>query len=152
MTTEFAIRPIIFAGLLGCFALLATGCSPATQVVGTWDLDPNRPVPNEFFDANPAIASLLVLSTPQVELAFAGDGNFTLVAAVGPMKREGKGSWRFVKMEGKTLLLMVKEAGKTEERELRFTLVDNDHAEIQLPISIPGIKNEPFSFVKQKPS
>lgn len=135
--------------LLSCLALCATGCSPATQVVGTWKIDSTKAIPGDFMKANPLIGAFLAVSQPTVEVKFAGDGNFNLRAEVGPVKQEGKGSWRYVKSDGKTLILMVKESGKTEESELRFTPVDNDHAEIQMPT---GFSKEPFSFVKVPPA
>lgn len=140
--------------LLGSLALAATGCSPATKVVGTWDLDPNKPLPGEFFEANPLMGALLAISKPQFQATFAGDGGFNLKFAAGQLKLEKKGSWRFVKVEGETLLLMIKEAGQTEENELRFTPVDNDHAEMKIILDVPGGKQikPAFSFVKQKPS
>ena len=140
--------------LLGSLALLATGCSPATKVVGTWDIDSSKPIPNELFEANPLLGAMLALSKPQFQATFAGDGAFTLKFAAGQIKLEKKGSWRFVKLEGQTLLLMIKEAGKTEENELRFTPVDNEHAEMKIILDVPGGKQitPSFSFVKQKPS
>ncbi len=147
-------RRIVLAACLSGLALLAGGCSPATQVVGTWDIDPNKPMPSEFVEANPLIGAMLLLGKPQFEITFAGDGSFAVKASIGPAKQDWKGSWRFVKSEGKTLLLMIKRAGETEEDELRFTLVDNEHAEIQVPVDVPGRKRikPAFPFVRKKES
>ena len=134
--------------ILASLALFATGCSPATRVVGTWKLDSSKKIPDDFIKANPLVGALLAVGQPTIEATFAGDGNFNLRGEIGPMKQDGKGSWRYVKSEGKTLILMIKESGKTDESELRFTPVDNDHAEIQIPL---GFSKQPFSFVKVPP-
>jgi hypothetical protein len=154
MFQSAANRRWLWAFFLGGFALLATGCSPATKVVGTWELDNNQPIPAEFFEANPLMGALLAVGKPQFQATFAGDGNFQLKFTAHQLQVEKQGSWRFVKVEGETLLLMIKEAGKTEENELRFTPVDNDHAEMTINIDLPGGKKiQPsFSFVKQKAS
>lgn len=144
--------------LLGGLALLSAGCSPATQVVGTWDLDPNQAIPAEFFESNPLLGAFLAVGNPQLkpqfQATFASEGGFTLLFNAGPVKFERKGTWRFVKLEGETLLLMVKEAGKTDENELRFRPVDKDHAEMTMEIDLPGGRkiNPSFAFVKQKPA
>jgi hypothetical protein len=137
--------------LLAFAALLAAGCSPATNVVGTWDLDPSKPIPADFFENNPLIGALLAVGQPEFQITFAGTGQFSLKYVVGPFKGEKKGSWRYVKLDGKSLLLMVKEANKTDEDELRFTMVDIDHANIEIPITVPGGKSlKPnFSFVRR---
>lgn len=150
VATKFA-RRLMLGCLLAAFTLLATGCSPATQVVGTWDLDSSKSLPSEFQSLNPEIAALLLFAKPTFQLKFAGDGNFSLKAVIGPQKVEKKGSWRFVKAEGKTLLLMIKESGQNEESELRFTVVDNEHAEIAIPLPF-GKEPMPFHFVKAKPA
>jgi hypothetical protein len=140
--------------LLGGLALLSAGCSPATQVVGTWDLDPNKAIPAEFFESNPLLGAFLAVGKPQFRATFAGEGGFSLQFEAGPAKFERKGTWRFVKLEGETLLLMVKEAGKTDENELRFRPVDKDHAEMTMEIDMPGGRKirPSFAFVKQKPA
>lgn len=145
-------RHLLMLACVGCLALLATGCSPAQQVVGTWDLDSSKPIPTEFFDANPLVGAMLAMGKPDFRVTMQGDGAFLLNAKAGPVAHEKKGSWRFVKTEGKALLLMVKEAGKTEETELRFTPIDADHAELRMELDIAGQKINPaFSFVKAKP-
>lgn len=144
-------RRLMLGCLLAALALSATGCSPATQVLGTWDRDSNKPLPAEFQAFNQDVAARLLLSQATFQLNFAGDGNFLLKFSAGPLKTEKKGSWRFVKAEGKTLLLMLKESGKNEESELRFTPVDNEHAEIAIPL--PFAKDPiSFPFVKAKPA
>jgi len=143
------MRSLNIAFFLCGVALLATGCSPATKVVGTWKIDSSKPIPGDFFKANPLVGALLATAQPTFEIKFAGDGNFNLRAEVGPFKQEGKGSWRYVKSDGETLIIMVKESGKSDESELRFRLVDNEHAEIQVPL---GFSKEPFSFVKVQPA
>ncbi|WP_254510587.1 hypothetical protein [Anatilimnocola floriformis] len=143
-----AIRSFSAALLVSSLALFATGCSPATQVVGTWKLDTTKALPADFMNANPLVGAFLAVSQPTIEAKFAGDGNFNLRAEGGPFKYAGKGSWRYVKSEGKTLILMIKESGKTDESELRFTPVDNEHAEIQIPLDF---SKKPFSFVKVPP-
>lgn len=144
-------RRLMLGCLLAAVTMLATGCSPATQVVGTWDLDSSKSLPSEFQTLNPEIAAVLLLTKPTFQLKFAGDGNFSLKFIGGPLKTEKKGSWRFVKAEGNTLLLMIKESGQNEESELRFTVVDNEHAEIAIPLPI-GKGPMPFHFVKAKPA
>jgi hypothetical protein len=144
-------RRLLLGCLLAAVLLLATGCSPATQVVGTWDLDYNKALPSEFQSLNPAIAAQLLFLKPPFQVKFAGDGNFSLKAAIGPQNVEKKGSWRFVKAEGKTVLLMIIVSGQNEESELRFTVVDNEHAEIAIPLPF-GKGPMPFHFVKAKPA
>ncbi|WP_425615462.1 hypothetical protein NA78x_005382 [Anatilimnocola sp. NA78] len=145
-------RRLLLLAAVGCLAFMATGCSPAQQVVGTWDLDSSKPIPTEFFDANPLVGAMLAMGKPDFQVTMQGDGAFHLKAKVGPVTQEKKGSWRFVKTEGKTLLLMVKEAGKTEETELRFTPLDAEHADLSMPLDLGGQKINPaFSFIKAKP-
>ncbi|QDU30735.1 hypothetical protein ETAA8_58830 [Anatilimnocola aggregata] len=151
MMFAYVRRFVVLTGL-GCLTLLTTGCSPAQQVVGTWNIDPSKPIPAEFFDANPLVASLMSVGSPEVRVTMNGDGAFSSIAGIGPIKQERTGSWRFVKTEGKTLLLMVKESGKDEETELRFTPLDAEHADLRMELDINGKKIKPaFSFVKAKP-
>ena len=153
MTTEFAIRPIIFAGLLGCFALLATGCSPATKVVGTWNVDYSQGIPSDFTKANQGLASTLLLLTPPIDVVFEGTGAYRVSGTFMGQKGEQKGTWRFLKMDGNTLILMVKPTGKADESELRMTFnTDNDHAEISMPMNLLGQqKSASLNFVRAKP-
>jgi hypothetical protein len=143
---RFSLAALFVSG-----ALLAAGCSPATQVVGTWDVDSSKALPGELFEANPLVAAYLAVAKPVFQIKFEGTGSFHVQYAIGPIKGEDKGTWRFVKAEGTTLLLMTKKAGETTESELRMTMVDNDHAEIVFPLPF-GKKPMPFSFVKAKPS
>jgi VCBS repeat-containing protein len=134
-------------------AFALTGCSPAQQIVGTWDLDTSKALGSELQAANPALAAFVPLLQPKVQITFEGNGNYAVKGTFGPQSLEKKGSWRYVKMDGKALVLMVKEAGKTDEDELRFTLTDADHAEMSVPMNVGGkTMNPSMPFVRVKPA
>jgi len=138
---------------LGTLAIFATGCSPAQQIVGKWDLDSAKALGGDMQAANPALAAFVPLMQPKVQITFAGDGNYAIEGKFGPTSVEKKGSWRYVKMDGKAMVLMVKEAGKTDENELRFTLTDADHAEMSVPMNVGGqTMNPAMPFVRVKPA
>lgn len=150
MNANRFLHCVKFSCLLAVLAFGCIGCSPATKVLGTWDIDSSKPIPPEFLQANPDVGMFLAVAKPLFQIKFEGDGNLSLKYGVGPWKGDGKGSWRYVKADGKTLLLMIKQTGQTDESELRFTPVDNEHAEIEFPLPF-GKKPMPFSFVKTKP-
>lgn len=143
---------------LACFVAVAlTGCSPAQQIVGKWDLDVAKamagaPIP-EGANNLQMLAAQALFEQVKVQISFEGNGSYAVSAKtpLGPPV-EKKGSWRYVKMDGKALVLMVKEAGKTDENELRFTPTDADHAEMSMPsLAIPGSKDA-MPFVRVKPA
>jgi VCBS repeat-containing protein len=121
--------------------------------VGKWDLDTSKALGGELQAANPALAAFVPLLQPKVQITFEGNGNYAVNGSFGTQSLEKKGSWRYVKMDGKALVLMVKEAGKTEEDELRFTLTDADHAEMSVPMNVGGkTMNPAMPFVRVKPA
>lgn len=139
--------------LLGSLALAATGCSPATKVVGTWNADYTKGIPGDFTTANPGLAATMVLLTPPIEVVFEGTGAYRVSGSFAGQKGEQKGTWRFVKMDGSTLILMVKPMNQADESELRMTFTpDNDHAEISMPMKLLGQeKSASLYFVRAKP-
>lgn len=151
--TTAAVRTFALA-CVGCMALLATGCSPAKVVVGTWELDSKGAISNDLQKSAPALAALLLFNAPEIRMTFEGTGGFAASTNMGGKAFDVKGSWRFVKADGKALILMVKEAGKTDENEVRFTLLDdNDHAEISRDLNFAGQTMKPaIKFVRVKPA
>ena len=145
-----AIFPVILASI----ATLAAGCSPAQPVVGTWELDTTKAISGDLQKSTPDLATQLLFMKPEVRITFDGTGGFNSSTKFVGKAMEVKGSWRFVKAEGKALVLMVKEAGKTEESEVRFTLTDdNNHAEISREVSFAGqTMNPAIKFVRVKPA
>jgi hypothetical protein len=146
-------RIVAFA-MMALLAALASGCSPAQQVVGKWDLDTARVMKqNEETDVTKRLMAEAVFKLVKVQIDFHGDGNYAVTGSFpGVPGVEKKGSWRYVKMDGKALVLMVKEAGKTDEDELRISLTDADHADISMPsMALPGQKDS-MPFVRVKPA
>ncbi len=151
----FTAATRIFAlAAVSCLALLATGCSPAQVVVGTWELDTNNAISNDLQKSAPALAAQMLFLKPEIRVTFEGTGGFAASTKIAGQGGEVKGSWRFVKADGKALILMVKEAGKTDENEVRFTLLDdNDHAEISRDLNFAGQSMKPaIKFVRVKPA
>lgn len=142
-----AVTFVLAAGLL-----LATGCSPAQQVVGKWEADINKAFEGSLEKLDPILASMITLQQATIKVEFAGNGSYERTVSFGPKSMTQKGSWRYVKMDQKALVLMVKEAGKTDEMELRFKLTDADHAEMSMPSqAVPGLPDS-LAFVRLKPA
>lgn len=130
-------------------SLLATGCSPAQRVVGKWELDTTKAFSSDLQAANPQLAAIITLTQPKVFVTVEGNGNYAMDGTIGAYK----GSWRFVKLDGETLVLMYKQAGGTDESELRVKFADADHAEVSVPMSLPGNMKAPaMQFVRVKPA
>jgi hypothetical protein len=137
---------------LAAGALFATGCSPAQQVVGKWEADIGKAMGGNSETSNPLVAAMITLNQVSIKVEFEGNGTYTRTVSGGGKSASQKGSWRYVKMDEKALVLMVKEAGKTDEMELRFTLTDADHAEMSMPsMATPGLPDS-MSFVRVKPA
>lgn len=153
MIVTTSVRTFAFVAI-GCLALLATGCSPAQVVVGTWELDTNSAISNDLQKSAPALPAQMLFMKPEIRMTFEGTGGFAASTKFAGQGFDVKGSWRFVKADGKALILMVKEAGKTDENEVRFTLLDdNDHAEISRDLNIAGQSMKPaIKFVRVKPA
>jgi len=137
----------IAAGLM-----FGTGCSPAQQVVGTWEADIGKAFGGNLEKLDPVLASMITLKQATIKVQFEGNGSYQRIVTVGAQAMTQKGSWRYVKMDQKALVLMVKEAGKTDEMELRFKMTDADHAEMSMPsAAVPGLPDS-MSFVRVKPA
>lgn len=105
------------------FAFLAAVClagcgSPTAKLLGKWQMSANAG------SGNPMLAMLA--STMKGELEFKGDGNFTMSIKTPLGDKSATGTWRFVKVDGKALVLAVKTAD-ISERETRLEFTDNDH-------------------------
>lgn len=143
------------AAFVVCFlALVATGCSPAQVVVGTWELDTKSAISSDLQETMPALAAQILFMKPEVKMTFEGTGGFAAKSNFPGLSGDVKGSWRYVKSDGKALILMVKEANKSDENEVRFTLLDdNDHAEISRELNVGGLTMKPaIRFVRVKPA
>jgi hypothetical protein len=73
---------------------------------------------------NPLLS--MMASAMKGELEFKGDGNFTMAVKTPLGDKSSTGTWKFVKADGKALVLMVK-TSEVPERETRLEFTDNDH-------------------------
>ena len=108
-------RTSLVAGTL-LAALCFTGCNPAGKVVGKWK--------STGVSGSP-IAGLLG-SAVKGEVEFKADGNCISSVSLEGEAIARSGTWRFVKADGETLVLMVK-LSSGQEQELRLEFTDNDH-------------------------
>lgn len=153
MLQRGASRRFLLLMLLGGLTLVATGCSPATKVVGTWNADYSSGIPADTTKANPVLSAMLLLLKPPIDIAFEGTGAYRVSGNYQGRSVEQKGTWRFLKMDGNALILLVKPMNQADESELRMTFTpDNDHAEISMPMKLLGQQNSAsLNFVRAKP-
>lgn len=145
----FAHRIPLLSILLLAAATIA-GCSPAQNLVGVWKVDTTKL--QEAAKGNPLMAiaaGSLAMIDSQIE--FKGDGNFIASASVLGQSKTETGSWRFVKVDGDTLVLMVKGKGAPSESELRVRMVDSQHMEM-VPPTAAGGSDKALPFVRVKSS
>ncbi|ADB16204.1 hypothetical protein Psta_1529 [Pirellula staleyi DSM 6068] len=143
---------VALAAVVGlAYMAVLTGCSPAAKLVGTWEVD--IPAAQEKLKGDPlALVAGPILSGLKLNLTFQGDGNCTVDGTFLGQSKTVKGSWRFVKEEGTTLLLMVKLENEASEREMKVVFVDNDHIEAIPPTGISPVGPAlTFPFVRKKP-
>jgi VCBS repeat-containing protein len=153
MPAPLSTRPLFLLLALVGLALAATGCSPAQRVVGKWELDTTKAFGSSGTPEVQGLGAMITLMQPKVFVTFEGNGNYLISGTFGPQKIDKNGSWRYVKTEGETLVLMVKQAGATDENELRVKFSDLDHAEMSVPMELPGNMQAPaMQFVRVKPA
>jgi hypothetical protein len=133
--------------------LLLTGCNPAGKLIGAWEIDTEKAKAN-VQSAGSALAAMEaeMLSMLKVEAQFKDDGTLSMIGSFLGQTHNIAGTWRFLKLDGDALVLMVKMNNETNERELRVRFPDDDHLEMAPPVtagsSDPG-KTLPFRRLKK---
>lgn len=137
------------AGL--AYMVSLTGCSPAAKLVGTWEVD--IPAAQKKLEGDPLSAMAApLLASMKLNLNFQGDGNCSVEGSFLGQSKTAQGSWRFVKEENKTMLVMVKLEGEQSEREVKITFNDNDHIEMVPPGTLTSAGPIlSFPFIRKKP-
>ncbi|MFN0019812.1 MAG: hypothetical protein ACKVP0_16265 [Pirellulaceae bacterium] len=108
-----------FAAAALLVAMFATGCgSPTAKMLGKWQMSAS------VGGGNPLLS--MMASSMKGELDFKGDGSFSMAIKTPLGDKSTAGTWKFVKADGKALVLTVKTAD-TPERETRLEFTDNDH-------------------------
>ena len=108
-----------FAAAALLVAVFATGCgSPSAKLLGKWQMSASAG------GGNPLLS--MMASAMKGELEFKGDGNLTMAVKTPLGDKSTTGTWKFVKADGKALVLTVKTAD-VPERETRLEFTDNDH-------------------------
>jgi hypothetical protein len=119
--------------LLAAVALLQTGCSPAQKIVGKWELDGTKTAASLAGSGPMAAMISAMASQMKLEVEFKGDGNWATQLTTPGISTQTKGSWRFVKAEGDTLVLAVKPTTEAAEQELKIHMVDDNNIEFVPP-------------------
>ena len=139
---------LIAAALLA--AVILPGCSPAAKLVGTWQLDTSSAA-SQLSGGNQTFAALANLAQAfSMNVEFKGDGNVTVTGSVLGQPQTAHGTWRYVKSDGDTLVLMMNPNQGTEQ-EVRVRLVDSDHLEMAPPSWVSQTTARPVPFIRVKP-
>lgn len=129
-------RPLVASAALlaACFL---TGCSdPSVKLLGKWQLTASG-------GSNPLVA--MAAAATKGESEFKQDGNFSLTFKTPLGEQAFAGTWRFVKVDGQTLVVAMKATGGTEN-ESRLEFTDNDHFSTIPFVASEGLKDIKLSF------
>jgi hypothetical protein len=129
----------VTVALLAAFVL--TGCGdPSAKLLGKWQLTASG-------GSNPLAAMAVAATTGESE--FKKDGNFSLNFKTPLGERAFSGTWRFVKVEGQTLVVAMK-ASDVPENESRLEFTDNDHFTTIPFVAAEGLKDIKLNFARKK--
>ena len=120
------IWPLTGALLTACFL---TGCSdPTAKLLGKWQ--------NRVKGLDP----VTTIFTWEIkgETEFKKDGGFSIKLESPYGGADAAGKWRFVKVDGKALIVAIKADG-APERETRLEFTDDDHFTTERLVSIEGL-------------
>lgn len=131
-----------FATALLFVAVLAAGCgSPSAKLLGKWQMSASAG------GGNPLLS--MMAAAMKGELEFKGDGSLTMAVKTPLGDKSTTGTWKFVKADGKALVLLLK-TSDVPERETRLEFTDNDHFSM-VPLEVSDATKEiklDFSRVK----
>ena len=129
-------------------ALLLSGCSPAQKIVGKWELDIEKTMAEVAGEGPMASMMAMAASQAKLEIEFRGDGNWSMHASTPGKSTQTEGSWRFVKAEDDTLVLMLKLNNESKENEMRVKVIDDNSIEFApTTTALMGAKALPFRRV-----
>jgi len=128
MTAPHCCLPLVIVA-----AALLAGCNPAAKAIGTWEVDVDRaraaiPAAGES-PLTSLLANAALFVPMKGELAIKADGTWTSEVGLAANLQSQSGTWRFLKAEGSTLVLMAKRAAAEEESEFKLQFVDDDHVD-----------------------
>jgi len=126
-----AIR--LSVALLALVAATLAGCNPAAKAIGKWELEPDKlELPDVGSDKDAAAALLASMSTLMkvtANLDINADNTWRIeFGAAGPPTYSRQGTWKYLKTDGQTLVLLVQPLSHVEH-ELKLKFVDADHVE-----------------------
>lgn len=113
------------------FVLAATsfvGCSPASKLIGTWDMELEEPEGGATMLGARIPEALAAAIKPKLNVEFQQGGKCKVEAYMGGQSAKAKGTWKFVKAEKDVLVLKVT-MEKGGEQEMRVRFIDNNKIE-----------------------
>lgn len=133
-------------------AVAMPGCSPASKLVGKWRLDTSAAT-EQLSGGNQTAAALMNMAQAlSIDIEFKGDGNVAVTGSVFGQPNTVQGTWRYVKSDGDTLVLMMKPNQASSETEVRVRFVDADRMEMVPPSWSSQMTGKPVPFNRVKPS
>lgn len=142
MTARLALAIVLALPLL-------TGCSPASKLYGTWDVeveDPEQVASGLGTRIPSAIVSLMQLKR---NIEFQDDGDCIVELKAAGQTEKAKGKWRLVKAEKDVLVLKVQMEG-AEEKEVRVRFLDRNKIEtVPLPVGEETWTDQTVTFTRR---
>lgn len=133
-------------------AVAMPGCSPASKLVGKWQLDTSEAT-EQLSGGNQTAAALMNLAQAfSMDIEFKGDGNVAVTGSMFGQPHTVQGTWRYVKSEGDILVLMMKPNQDANETEVRVRFVDADRMEMVPPNWNSQTTGKALPFSRVKPS
>jgi hypothetical protein len=154
LPTQIAVPNLARILLLAALALASAGCNPAAKLIGQWEVDTTQlQAKLGETKGNPLGgmgASMLAMFDFSIE--FKSDGTCSAKVSILGQSNTVAGKWRFVKQDGDALVIAIKMDDKPDEREVRVRFSDNDHLEMEPPVSTgPAGEGKTLTFVRVKP-
>jgi len=148
---DMSSRNLGLIALILLAAVSATGCSPATKLVGKWQLDTSA-VSSDLSGGNQTAAAMMnMMQAFSMDVEFKGDGNVVVTGSVFGQPTSVDGTWRYLKSEGDTMVLMMKAKNDSAEREVRVRLIDQDRMEMVPPSWASRTTDKPLPFKRAVP-
>jgi hypothetical protein len=145
MLSRFLLAVVVLA------ACGLTGCNPAGKLVGKWEADFSG-VKSEAADTGNPLAAMAatMMSSVKLQSEFKSDGTCSVTGSFFGQANTTSGTWKYVKSEGDTLVLMVIMDKGSQERELRVKFIDNDTFEMAPPVETAGQAGKTLAFKRLK--
>ena len=127
-------------------ALCLTGCgNPAARLHGKWKMSAIGGA-----EGNPLAA--LAAQMMKFGFEFKNDGSCTWNVEMLGQQQSGTGTWKFVKSEGKDLVISLKLPPANKDTEVRIAFQDDDHCSFIPPEGMSGGGQSPqkAEFVREK--